>query len=513
MTDPPTDRPSSVAPVALVATAAALSAAWLLVGDPTGLAVRDLPLDDAWIHLVYVRSLVREGLPTYNPGVVESGFSSPLWLLASLPGYLLATATGLPVAVGAKLTSALAGLAAALALGRLARALGGATVASLATAALFYASPGSSFSAVAGMEVTLALACSALALADERPARRGAWLAAAVLARPECLVLAPVLLVASVRARQGAVPDALRVLAPTVAAVAAWALALVALTGHPVPNTFLVKAGVPRAWGANLVNFVRHVALEETPAHSAAMAALALVGAAWLWRERGEARARQLAVVAAGALGVAGVLVTRNLIPGPHFYQTRYFLPFSLLLLPLAGCGVEATWRWARAGSTLARGVAGVALAAGLAVLARAQGHTRWSYREHCREIYVTHTIPGLEVARNTRPGTLIAAEGAGSLRFHGDRPVLDLVGLNAGALARTRGVRARSCVVVRAAPSIFVIPVEWERWYAPTFALRRVRTYGRPTNPNGTLTSGAVVLDAARVRPEAVTACGQALR
>src|SRR5690606_3109071 len=42
---------------------------------------RDFPLDDAWIHLAYAKSLrLGDGL-SYNPGDWETGASSPLWVL------------------------------------------------------------------------------------------------------------------------------------------------------------------------------------------------------------------------------------------------------------------------------------------------------------------------------------------------------------------------------------------------------------------------------------------------
>ena len=48
-------------------------------------ALWQLPLDDAWIHLVYARSL-SVGLPFhYNPGQPEAGFSSPLWEILLVP--------------------------------------------------------------------------------------------------------------------------------------------------------------------------------------------------------------------------------------------------------------------------------------------------------------------------------------------------------------------------------------------------------------------------------------------
>src|SRR5688500_19976530 len=37
------------------------------------------PLDDAWIHMVYGRSLAEDGLLAFNTGVPTTGSTSPLW--------------------------------------------------------------------------------------------------------------------------------------------------------------------------------------------------------------------------------------------------------------------------------------------------------------------------------------------------------------------------------------------------------------------------------------------------
>ena len=58
------------------------------------LTLREFPLDDAWIHQVYARSLVRDAALAYNPGTPEAGFSSLLWLLASVPAQLAAAKAG-----------------------------------------------------------------------------------------------------------------------------------------------------------------------------------------------------------------------------------------------------------------------------------------------------------------------------------------------------------------------------------------------------------------------------------
>ena len=47
------------------------------------------PLDDAWIHQVYARSLAQTGRWAYAPGVSSAGSTAPLWSLWLALGYLL----------------------------------------------------------------------------------------------------------------------------------------------------------------------------------------------------------------------------------------------------------------------------------------------------------------------------------------------------------------------------------------------------------------------------------------
>ena len=103
------------------ALVAATSCALLASAGPLGGA--EFPVDDAWIHQVYARSLLRDGSLSYNPGRPEAGFSSLLWVLASLPAQFAARG-GFPIALGAKLTSAAWAAGAAAGLGRLALVLG-----------------------------------------------------------------------------------------------------------------------------------------------------------------------------------------------------------------------------------------------------------------------------------------------------------------------------------------------------------------------------------------------------
>ena len=55
-----------------------------LVGGKLG-----FPLDDAWIHQTYARSLARNGRFEYVPGVTSAGSTAPLWTILLAIGYLI----------------------------------------------------------------------------------------------------------------------------------------------------------------------------------------------------------------------------------------------------------------------------------------------------------------------------------------------------------------------------------------------------------------------------------------
>lgn len=60
-----------------------LAAAWLRSGGP------GYPIDDAWIHQSYARSLAERGEMSFHPGEPSAGSTSPLWSLLLAPGHLI----------------------------------------------------------------------------------------------------------------------------------------------------------------------------------------------------------------------------------------------------------------------------------------------------------------------------------------------------------------------------------------------------------------------------------------
>src|SRR4051794_34832739 len=88
---------------AVLAVAHAGMLAFFLVDRASGTAsaVTGFPLDDAWIHLVYARSLAHGDGFAYNPGQLETGFTSPLWVMLLAPLFWIFRGIGLVLAVKA----------------------------------------------------------------------------------------------------------------------------------------------------------------------------------------------------------------------------------------------------------------------------------------------------------------------------------------------------------------------------------------------------------------------------
>src|SRR6185295_18110129 len=173
--------------VALLAGLGYLAVELYLVGRP------GFPLDDSWIHLQFARNLAAGQGLSYNPGEPVTGSTAPLWtallaLLFLLPGNVVLWAELLGLALYVAGVDATWRLGRALGLGRgLAALAAGLT---LATGPLLW-------SAVSGMEIPLFVLLSLWGIIlhlrerdhPDRPPLSLAVLAAAVLARPEGLLL------------------------------------------------------------------------------------------------------------------------------------------------------------------------------------------------------------------------------------------------------------------------------------------------------------------------------------
>ncbi len=499
--------------VALLAGVAAAAA--LLVRNGAATTLHEFPLDDAWIHQVYARGLLRDGLPTYNPGEVETGFSSPLWMLVLAPVQLLAVHLGASLVLLTKGVGLLFALAVAVAIAALVRRLGGSPIAVALAPAFALLSPTLGFAALSGMEVPLAAALVGigwLCLDGRSRWRAGFAFALAALARPEALVvpltIAAIELVESPRAR---VAEALRraaaTCAPSLVAVSTWAAFDLWATGHPLPNTYYVKhaAGL-----FDVVEGARYLLGSVVFADPLLAAPAAIAIAVGIASVRGQAARWRFGriVLVTTTTALVAIVATRALPPRAGYTAQRYFHPFTIYAVPWIVVGLDRVAMAIRDAARVRAWLAWVALGALFALAAAPPlSRARVAYAAHCARIDRLHTEPARMLARDTPEGALVGVEAAGAARFHGDRRILDLVGLNAHALAHASSAEALHCEVVRRHPAYFLVPAEWLSLLGVDFELRALAAY-RSARWSDRAADRVVAFASARVRPEAEEAC-----
>ena len=417
-------------PAIAAATLAALTllCVWFF-GRPAATPL-GFPLDDAWIHMVYGRSLASDGTLAYNPGEPTTGATSVLW--AGLLGVVhlafgqasLATRIVAVLWLGGLLHVVTAALAADYA-----RRLAGPVV-GLIAGILIATNPALAGAALSGMEVSLTAAlliASVRALHLQSWALAGLWLGLAPLARPEAALAAVALVLLSTALDRPADRAAwLRralALAGPAAFLGLWLVARnLAATDHPLPATYYAKlAHIP--WSetpARLWRALSHV-LGQTPPLWFGATLLFLGGLAF----RSQRRAL-LPIVAALAYLVAHVHVSELGDPRT-FYAVRYLLPIIPALTLALTLGAAAL------GEKLPRRHIALGLLT-LAVLAQSiltLQPVSWKLANDTRNIDELQCAAGRWVHDHVAPNRSVATVDAGAVRYLGERWTLDLLGLN----------------------------------------------------------------------------------
>lgn len=415
---------------------------------------RGLPLDDAWIHLVYGRSLAAEGILAYNPGVPATGATSLLWpVLLALPH--LAFSGLSPILVTVKLLGVALHLGAAALAWAVARRFSSPRLAT-GGAVLVALNPDLLAASLSGMEVSLAtvtvLALTLAALAR----RRVLFLGAATLCplvRPELASVAFLL------------PALLWIRRDRPALLRHWALAALgsaagfgliawrnlAVSGLPLPATFYAKVGqvqipLSEALLEGFRRFARVFVLLD-----ATLLLLPLLGLGLLWLLRpppGEPdpgavgtdpgldpRQVSSALLWTGALYWAQHFVLVRWFDATSFYAQRYLLPVHPLILLALPPLVHALWV-RLPGARLRRGVL---VALGLVTvtsLVYATVRRTDRLENDARNIDEVQVAMGRSLSRFPA-GTVVWAVDAGALRYFAapGATVVDLMALNSHQL------------------------------------------------------------------------------
>jgi hypothetical protein len=471
----PPGRPRALARIAL--------AGILVLAIAHTFLFRDYLTDDTFIHMQFAKNLLAGHGFSFNAGEPTYGATSPLWvLLIALTGLAVpgSSATPLdpaaisPLAAIAKAWGFLSLLGAILLLYRLGRRLGWSSRQALLAPFFLAANAWVARWTGSGMETPLAIflvVASLDALARTVLENRSGWpagifLGLAILARPECVLLAFLAAVA-VGANATTRRRLIGLVGGALLAAGPWLLTAWAWFHRILPNTSAAKAGafgdLELATSALRTSLRILLATDALPIGLAIMG-LALAGPEALRKQSPERRAFWI------ALSAWPLALLFGLAMGGVQVVSRYLLP-ALPSLALLG---TASMAWG--GAYLRPPLRSLAWTA-LVVLYLAQSAfltIRYNVPHavrHTAGLRSSLAAYGVWARRETPPGTLFALPDIGAFGYYADRPVLDLFGLVTPGMAR---------VAVRAGYDAVVDRLLYEPYGRPAYLVDRARTAGR---------------------------------
>jgi len=422
------------------------------------LGASGFPLDDSWIHLQFARNLAEGRGFTYNPGVSVPGSTAPLWTL------ILA---GLFAIAGAHLAWVkVAGVAAAVGSAWLARRLAmqwtGEPLLGLGAGLATALSAPMAWGALSGMEVTLAalLVTGALcAHASGRVTLAGLLIGAAALARPESVLLVPLLWLGGPLTLKRSLAS----LGIPVAVLSPWIAFNLWTAGTPLPATAAAKiegglvgllAGAREPVAETL--FGRPWRFEAEWAAwlvsvDVLLPILILPGLWMLWRRHGRAALLPASILLLHPLGMALLAPYR----GPAFQEGRY----SIQLLPLAIC-VAVTALSPSDQGWLRRAIVVLFLAASAVPLWSGAGRYAWAVQNiDAMQVHLGHWV-----SEHTPPGARLALNDVGAIVYLGRREAVDVMGLVTPAIIpyRREGEKGVLRYLERACPDYLIIFPAW---------------------------------------------------
>jgi len=451
-------------PYALVAVLELVTAFVFLVNSASGVSswFDKFPLDDGWIHMVYARSFTEHAQLWYNPGIPESGMTSPLWAIVAGSSWAILG----PIGIGIVATAKLLGILFAVVAGWLVmhivwhfthqRRLG------IFTGVLIAIEPSFGFAAVSGMEVQLfgLLALSVVwAFLLGRLRLTGVLMGLMILARPEgYLIFGLVVGTATVRrlwqrdrleiVNREDVNELVALVFPTLVLGGAWSAYNFTVNGSPWPNTYLAKSQdmglIPLSNGINVLQgYFHHLSFFSGVAFPVTAVAV-VVGGIWVVRTYSFSGVPLALTPAVMTYAVASSFPLTD--AAWNFFTRRYLdsiIPILAILMIVGFLRVWRqfqTWRETRAPVdqreahifNFALNIVFVA-AVVMPFIALPSDWQRLSsdYSWNSKNVHDIDVGMAKWIDENLPEDARIGVGDAGAMRFFGNRFTYDLVGLN----------------------------------------------------------------------------------
>jgi len=439
----------------------ALPAILLLTGGPH--VLKGFPLDDAWIHMVYGRSIAAGGFPAYNAGIPATGSTSPLW--AYIIGLIhLLSSKPVIIVLGVKCVGVVCHGFSAWALYRIIKKLSSLNSVGLICGVILGLSPALVASSISGMEISLGCAVCLWGLErylKKRFLAAGIMFGLAGLTRPEFAIVIIVLLgdlLVSVLKKEVAWKRMFEFVAPITIAGGLFLGWNLFVDGRPFPATFYVKIRPLLDFPFfDRVYFAFHILTRDAPLASW-VAWSGLLGGLFMGKQG--KRLFFLFLVSASLFTLAQIVL---IAPADawSFYHIRYLLPVvPLFWIPLAAgvwAGFSILWRskidsrripWKKA---LGLGYLGAILVILFVNLTRGNINWRTKIANDCRNIDEVQVELGRAIDRGFPQNAVVGTVDAGAIKYFGKRKTIDLIGLNTPDVLRDMAVRLNAVVLIPA--------------------------------------------------------------
>ena len=451
-------------PYALIAALQVMTAFAFLTNSASGVSswFDKFPLDDGWIHMVYARSFAEHAQFWYNPGIPESGITSPLWAIVVGSAWSVLGAFGLGIVATAKLLGIVLAISVGWLTMRIVWQLSRQRRLGVFAGAFVALEPSFAFAAVSGMEVmlfSLLLLSAVWMFLQGRIRTTGLLFGLMILARPEGYVIFGIG-VATVIARRLWRRDRLELInsedvrelvalaGPTLLLGGAWAIYNYGVNGTPWPNTYLARHQemglVPMGNISNVVQgYYYHLSFFTGAAFPVTLFA-AVVGGIWILRTH--VFAGIPLILLPFGLTYAVALNQSFVSDAWNFFTRRYLDAVIPLLIILMVIGFLRIWRkfnyWRETRAPIDQREARIfnfglnivfAAAVVLPFIALPADWQRLSddYSWNSKNVDDIDVGMAKWIDENVPPDARIGARDSGAMRFFGNRFTYDLGGLN----------------------------------------------------------------------------------